>query len=171
MVIIWNRLSIMKIPWQNQLDFEKLFMQLKHKHSVFHRKIVLFFLPINFEGLISNRYPLFLNLENHCSYAQQGVMVRILKETFKGNIEFLAYRYWSWSFVIDRLLSKPLFDDLERLPSPEELKYKILVRVRIFIWYSTWFILNNRVVVIQKEKFQLILNQIEVMMKQNRIQR
>jgi hypothetical protein len=29
-------------------------------------------------------YPLFLNIENHCSYEQQGVMARILKEIFKG---------------------------------------------------------------------------------------
>ena len=30
------------------------------------------------------RYPLFLNIENHCSYEQQGVMARLLKEIFKG---------------------------------------------------------------------------------------
>ena len=59
------------------------------------------------------RYPLFLNLENHCSYDQQGVMAEILKETFK-----------------ECLLTKPLKDDFEHLPSPEELKYKVIIRVR-----------------------------------------
>jgi len=58
---------------------------------------------------------LFLNLENHCSYEQQGVMVRILKDIFK-----------------DRLLLQPLVDDFDRLPSPEDLKYKVLIRVCTF---------------------------------------
>ncbi len=43
------------------------------------------------EIFVSDSYPLFLNLENHCSYEQQGVMVRILQETFKGKIKLIFY--------------------------------------------------------------------------------
>ncbi|CAF0885241.1 unnamed protein product [Adineta ricciae] len=58
-------------------------------------------------------YPLFLNIENHCSYEQQGVMARHLKRIFK-----------------DRLLNEPLRSKVDRLPSPEDLKYKVLIRSR-----------------------------------------
>ncbi|UJR09709.1 hypothetical protein I4U23_013938 [Adineta vaga] len=58
-------------------------------------------------------YPLFLNMENHCSYEQQGVMARHLKNVFK-----------------DRLLTKALKSNFDRLPSPEDLKYKVIVRSR-----------------------------------------
>jgi hypothetical protein len=36
-------------------------------------------------------------------------------------------------FLIDQLLSKAIGDDFETLPSPEELKYKVIVRVIILI--------------------------------------
>ncbi len=63
-------------------------------------------------------------------------MAHILKETFKGKIEFILYSYSNFSFVLDRLLSELLIDDFQTLPSPEELKYKVLVRVRIIILFS-----------------------------------
>ena len=43
-------------------------------------------------------------------------MARILRETFE-----------------DHLLTKALKEDFEHLPSPEELKYKVIIRVRIFL--------------------------------------
>ncbi|CAF3806889.1 unnamed protein product [Adineta steineri] len=58
-------------------------------------------------------YPLFLNIENHCSYEQQGVMARLLKNIFK-----------------DHLLTEPLMNDSQVLPSPEDLKYKVIIRSR-----------------------------------------
>ncbi len=33
-------------------------------------------------------YPLFLNLESHCTYEQQGALARILKEVFKSKISY-----------------------------------------------------------------------------------
>ncbi|KAJ8251039.1 hypothetical protein GJAV_G00216560, partial [Gymnothorax javanicus] len=57
-------------------------------------------------------YPLVLSLENHCSVEQQAVMARDLR-TILG----------------DKLLTKPLSSQpLENLPSPEQLKGKILVK-------------------------------------------
>lgn len=77
--------------------------------------MILKLISIDFKIFIF-RYPLFLNLENHCSYEQQGVMAEILKETFK-----------------ECLLTKPLKDNFKNLPSPEELKYKVLIRVKNFL--------------------------------------
>ncbi|XP_071324548.1 1-phosphatidylinositol 4,5-bisphosphate phosphodiesterase delta-3-A isoform X1 [Trachinotus anak] len=57
-------------------------------------------------------YPLILSLENHCSVEQQAVMARHLR-TILGS----------------KLLTKPLSDNpLKDLPSPEELKGRILVK-------------------------------------------
>jgi phosphatidylinositol phospholipase C delta len=59
------------------------------------------------------RYPIILNIENHCSTEQQKEMARILKE-----------------ILGDRLVTKALFEqDPTVLPSPEDLKYKVIIRV------------------------------------------
>ncbi|KAI1896423.1 hypothetical protein AGOR_G00094620 [Albula goreensis] len=57
-------------------------------------------------------YPLILSLENHCSLEQQDIMAKHLR-TILG----------------DKLLTKPLNGQLlKTLPSPEELKWRILVK-------------------------------------------
>ncbi|TSK14618.1 1-phosphatidylinositol 4,5-bisphosphate phosphodiesterase delta-3-A [Bagarius yarrelli] len=57
-------------------------------------------------------YPLILSLENHCSVEQQAVMAQQLR-----------------SILGDKLLTKPLNNhQCDNLPSPEELKWKILVK-------------------------------------------
>ncbi|XP_013877977.1 1-phosphatidylinositol 4,5-bisphosphate phosphodiesterase delta-3-A [Austrofundulus limnaeus] len=63
-------------------------------------------------GFKTSPYPLILSLENHCSVEQQAVMARHLR-TILG----------------EKLLTKPL-DELpvKELPSPEELKWRILVK-------------------------------------------
>lgn len=67
---------------------------------------------INEYAFKASPYPLILSLENHCSVEQQTVMARHLR-----------------SILGDKLLTKPL-DDISPLilPSPEDLKYKILVK-------------------------------------------
>uniref|UniRef100_A0A7N5KHF3 Phosphoinositide phospholipase C n=1 Tax=Ailuropoda melanoleuca TaxID=9646 RepID=A0A7N5KHF3_AILME len=56
-------------------------------------------------------YPVVLSLENHCSPSQQEVMADILQSVFG-----------------DALLSDMLDDFPDKLPSPQALKFKILVR-------------------------------------------
>ena len=58
-------------------------------------------------------YPLILSLEVHCDAEQQSRMVRHM-------IDFLG----------DKLLREPLHPDSTELPSPEELKHKILIKVK-----------------------------------------
>ncbi|XP_060112149.1 1-phosphatidylinositol 4,5-bisphosphate phosphodiesterase delta-3 [Heteronotia binoei] len=57
-------------------------------------------------------YPLILSLENHCGLEQQSTMARHMK-----------------SILGDMLLTQPLDEDTpKQLPSPEQLKWKILVK-------------------------------------------
>ncbi|NXM96949.1 PLCZ1 phosphodiesterase, partial [Sylvia borin] len=64
-------------------------------------------------AFMSSAYPLVLSLENHCSPKQQEVMADCLK-TILG----------------DKLLSSPIGGevDMTRLPSPEALKFKVLIK-------------------------------------------
>lgn len=59
-------------------------------------------------------YPVVLSLEVHCNPAQQARMVEIMIEQIGD----------------DKLLTYPLPDHVYDLPSPEDLKYKILVKVK-----------------------------------------
>lgn len=62
----------------------------------------------------SSPYPVILSLEVHCNPLQQARMVQIMLEVFGK----------------DKLLVHPLPEHMFDLPSPEELKYKILVKVK-----------------------------------------
>ncbi|EHA18183.1 hypothetical protein ASPNIDRAFT_207992 [Aspergillus niger ATCC 1015] len=68
---------------------------------------------INRYAFISTDFPLILSLEVHCNPEQQLAMVRIMKETFK-----------------DQLVLEPLLTNTFVLPSPEDLKRRILVKVK-----------------------------------------
>lgn len=68
---------------------------------------------INRYAFISCDFPLILSLEVHCNPEQQVAMVKIMKETFK-----------------DQLILEPLMSNCYILPSPEELKGRILVKVK-----------------------------------------
>lgn len=61
----------------------------------------------------SSTYPLIISLEVHCSDRQQIVMVEIMKKYFG-----------------DSLLLEPLMTNSFSLPSPEELRNKILIKVK-----------------------------------------
>uniref|UniRef100_A0A673T7F4 Phosphoinositide phospholipase C n=1 Tax=Suricata suricatta TaxID=37032 RepID=A0A673T7F4_SURSU len=62
-------------------------------------------------AFLTSDYPVVLSLENHCSPSQQEVMADTLQSVFG-----------------DTLLSDILDDFPDKLPSPEALKYKILVK-------------------------------------------
>ncbi|KAJ5793774.1 hypothetical protein N7457_000373 [Penicillium paradoxum] len=68
---------------------------------------------INRYAFITCNFPLILSLEVHCNSEQQLAMVKIMKDTFK-----------------DRLILEPLMANCYILPSPEELKGRILVKVK-----------------------------------------
>lgn len=61
----------------------------------------------------SSTYPLIISLEVHCSTEQQLIMVEIMRAKFG-----------------DYLLTAPLNPNATSLPSPEELKSKILIKVK-----------------------------------------
>ncbi|CAF1202373.1 unnamed protein product [Rotaria sp. Silwood1] len=86
----------------------------KHGHTLVRpclfETIIRLIEPILFK---TSPYPIILDIENHCSIQQQHVMARILQEVFG-----------------DRLISEPLStNNSSTLPSPEDLKYKVLLRV------------------------------------------
>ncbi|KAJ5301347.1 hypothetical protein PENANT_c023G06064 [Penicillium antarcticum] len=68
---------------------------------------------INRYAFISCDFPLILSLEVHCNPEQQLAMVKIMKDTFK-----------------EQLVLEPLMTNCFILPSPEELKGRILIKVK-----------------------------------------
>ena len=65
---------------------------------------------------LPHRYPVILSIENHCSVAQQHVMADHLE-----------------AILGDMLFKEERKEDLGKLPSPEELKNKILIKVHVCI--------------------------------------
>ena len=64
-------------------------------------------------GFEASDYPLILSLEVHCSSSQQQVMVDIMTEKFG-----------------QKLVTQPLTANISRLPSPQDLRNRILVKVK-----------------------------------------
>ncbi|KAK9448439.1 PLC-like phosphodiesterase [Limtongia smithiae] len=64
-------------------------------------------------GFISTPYPLILSMEVHCSIENQILMVEIMKSTFG-----------------DKLVTAPLVPNSDTLPSPEDLRHRILIKVK-----------------------------------------
>lgn len=64
-------------------------------------------------AFVASPYPLIISLEVHCNPQQQQAMVDVMLKDFG-----------------DRLLREPLTTSVHSLPSPEELKYKILLKVK-----------------------------------------
>ena len=70
-------------------------------------------LVVNRYAFISSEYPLVISLEVHCCAEQQLAMVKIMKDVFK-----------------EKLVLEPIFPDSSVLPSPEDLKGRILIKVK-----------------------------------------
>lgn len=58
------------------------------------------------------RYPVVLSIEEHCDLKQQKFMAQVFKDVFQ-----------------DKLLMEPLEPEAEQLPSPTQLKGKIIIKV------------------------------------------
>ena len=61
----------------------------------------------------SSPYPLIVSLEVHCNAEQQLAMVALMKKYFNSS-----------------MLTEPLVPNAVNMPSPEELRYKILIKVK-----------------------------------------
>ncbi|OXV09508.1 hypothetical protein Egran_02727 [Elaphomyces granulatus] len=70
-------------------------------------------LVINRYAFLSSDFPLILSLEVHCCQDQQYAMVKIMKDVLG-----------------DQLVLEPLLANCPILPSPEDLKHRILVKVK-----------------------------------------
>jgi phosphatidylinositol phospholipase C delta len=68
---------------------------------------------VNKYAFVESEYPLILSLEVHCTADQQALMVKTMCEEFG-----------------DKLVIKPLDFDSQTLPSPEELKNRVLIKVK-----------------------------------------
>ncbi|KAF2418510.1 PLC-like phosphodiesterase [Tothia fuscella] len=68
---------------------------------------------INEHAFTASPYPLIISLEVHCNPEQQTTMTEIMKTTFG-----------------DKLILEPVQAEMETLPSPEELKGRILIKVK-----------------------------------------
>ncbi|KAJ8703779.1 hypothetical protein PYW07_013073 [Mythimna separata] len=66
-------------------------------------------------AFVASPYPLILSIENHCSLPQQQVMASTFEAVFGDKL------VTSFLFEVD-------YTDEPRLPSPEQLKYKVLVK-------------------------------------------
>ncbi|GFO31278.1 phosphoinositide phospholipase c, partial [Plakobranchus ocellatus] len=66
---------------------------------------------INDHAWVTSEYPLILSIENHCSLSQQRNMAIAFRDTFG-----------------DKLLVEPINKDANMMPSPNELKYKIILK-------------------------------------------
>ena len=88
---------------------------------------MLFFIRrVNFDDIISNeskfeiifhffsRYPVILSIENHCTIPQQRNMAAAFREIFG-----------------DMLLAEPIDSNGNALPSPNQLKRKIIIKVAL----------------------------------------
>ncbi|XP_068626037.1 1-phosphatidylinositol 4,5-bisphosphate phosphodiesterase epsilon-1-like [Battus philenor] len=66
-------------------------------------------------AFVASPYPLILSIENHCSLPQQQVMASTFEAVFGDQL------VTSFLFEVD-------YTDEPRLPSPEQLKYKVLIK-------------------------------------------
>uniref|UniRef100_A0A673BF19 Phosphoinositide phospholipase C n=1 Tax=Sphaeramia orbicularis TaxID=375764 RepID=A0A673BF19_9TELE len=67
---------------------------------------------INEHAFVTSEFPVILSIEEHCPIEQQRQMARIFSEVFG-----------------DKLLTEPVEQNAEQLPSPTQLKGKIIIKV------------------------------------------
>uniref|UniRef100_A0A667XGL4 1-phosphatidylinositol 4,5-bisphosphate phosphodiesterase gamma n=1 Tax=Myripristis murdjan TaxID=586833 RepID=A0A667XGL4_9TELE len=88
---------------------------------------------INEHAFVTSEYPVILSIEEHCPIEQQRQMARIFRDVFG-----------------DKLLTEPVEQMAEQLPSPTQLKGKIILKVQAQVpVHSRW---NNHYCVISDDK-------------------
>lgn len=68
---------------------------------------------VNKYAFVANNYALWVSLEVHCNSAQQVIMADVMKEVFGS-----------------RLITKPIDSSSDKLPTPEQVKGRIMVKVK-----------------------------------------
>lgn len=95
------------------------------------RKFLFFFSKKkkNNQYLLLFRYPLFLNLENHCSNKQQILVARLLNDVFGCKIFLFILKINFILFLLASIYTADEAYSCSVWPSPEQLKGRILIRV------------------------------------------
>ena len=80
-------------------------------------------------------YPLFLSFENHLSEEQQVVLATQIKDTIGGKNpaitpQPLIQSYYTEYYCVIDLLCLMDVTDMEELPSPEQLRNKIVIKAK-----------------------------------------
>ena len=112
-------LSIMVIPSRRESPLRAFFMSSNNMPLKLVRKTLFYSICIDerFERFKNmHRYPVILSIEDHCSVDLQRVMAKYFQE-----------------ILGEYLLTAPvqregMEEDNQRMPSPEELKYKIIIK-------------------------------------------
>lgn len=113
----WVEVAFTTHSWSHHLGWQSRTATLFH--TTFNTKLIIslcccgLFIHISECVWLSDRYPVILSIENHCSVPQQKKMAQYLTEIFGDKLN----------------LSSIKADTLGRLPSPEALKGRILVKV------------------------------------------
>ena len=76
---------------------------------------------INRSAFVTSPYPIILSIENHCSLLQQSRMATIFMQVFGEKL-------------VTKFLFEADFSEDVHLPSPSQLKYRILIKVRKGHW-------------------------------------
>ena len=79
-------------------------------------------------SLVRFRYPLFLNLENHCSNKQQILVAKLLLDVFGGKIS-ISKVFKSLRTISASIYTASEVNACSVWPSPEQLKGRIIIRV------------------------------------------
>ena len=92
-------------------------LRFDNQHSKKHHAFRFCWLSKSGIVTLPPRYPVILSIENHCTVPQQKKMAEYLREVLQDKLD----------------LSSVNVHECKRLPSPEILKGKVLVKVRLLL--------------------------------------
>lgn len=97
---------------------------------------------------LTARYPVILSIENHCTVPQQKKMAKYLREVLQDKLD----------------LSNVSVHECKKLPSPEILKGKILVKVQLFLptHTHTYMLFRHHLTTVDSRVFLFLLYRFSV---------